>query len=65
MKIAIPTANGKLCQHFGHCEKFVFIEVDEVTKTIIKTSFVKKYNIKVLKHNPIKTPSTQMLFLII
>ncbi len=35
MKIAIPTANEKLCQHFGHCEKFVFIEIDEATKTII------------------------------
>jgi len=22
MKIAIPTENGKLCAHFGHCEKF-------------------------------------------
>ena len=22
MKIAIPTANGRLCQHFGHCETF-------------------------------------------
>ena len=35
MKIAIPTAQGKLCQHFGHCEIFTFIEVDEETKTII------------------------------
>ena len=34
MKFAIPTAQGKLCQHFGHCEKFVFIEVDEKTRTI-------------------------------
>lgn len=40
MKIAIPTANGKLCQHFGHCEKFVFIEVDEATKTIIKNESI-------------------------
>ncbi len=35
MKIAIPTAQGKLCQHFGHCEKFTFIEVDENSKSII------------------------------
>ncbi len=35
MKIAIPTAQGKLCQHFGHCEIFTFIEVDETTKTIL------------------------------
>ncbi len=35
MKFAIPTANGKLCQHFGHCEAFIFIEADETTKTVI------------------------------
>ena len=34
MKIAIPTANGKLCMHFGHCEKFALIDVDPETKTI-------------------------------
>lgn len=26
-KIAIPTVNGLLCAHFGHCEKFAFVEV--------------------------------------
>jgi len=40
MKFAIPTAEGKLCQHFGHCEKFVFIEVDEASKTIISNEAV-------------------------
>lgn len=35
MKIAVPTAEGKLCMHFGHCEKFVIATVDEQTKTII------------------------------
>jgi predicted Fe-Mo cluster-binding NifX family protein len=34
MKIAIPVANGNLCLHFGHCEKFVIVDVDETTKTI-------------------------------
>lgn len=34
MKIAIPTAGGKLCMHFGHCEKIVLVNVDEKTKTI-------------------------------
>lgn len=28
MKIAIPVADDRLCMHFGHCEQFVFIEVD-------------------------------------
>jgi predicted Fe-Mo cluster-binding NifX family protein len=34
MKIAVPVANDKLCLHFGHCEKFVLVNVDETTKTI-------------------------------
>lgn len=34
MRIAVPTANEKLCQHFGHCEVFTFIDVDEETRTI-------------------------------
>ena len=29
MKIAIPVAQGKLAMHFGHCEKFVLIDVEE------------------------------------
>lgn len=28
MKIAIPTAEGKLAMHFGHCEKFAIVDVD-------------------------------------
>jgi len=35
VKIAIPTANNKLCMHFGHCEKFVLVHVDEKTNTIV------------------------------
>jgi len=34
MKIAIPTAEGKLCMHFGHCTQFALLEVDEKTKTV-------------------------------
>ena len=26
MKIAVPVANGKLCQHFGHCEQFALVQ---------------------------------------
>lgn len=26
---AIPTEKGKLCAHFGHCEKFAIIETSE------------------------------------
>ena len=35
MKIAIPTLDGKLCAHFGHCEIFSFAEVNSETKEII------------------------------
>lgn len=29
MKIAIPVADGRLCAHFGHCEHFALIEVED------------------------------------
>lgn len=35
MKIAIPTLEGKLCSHFGHCETFSFVEVNPETKEIL------------------------------
>lgn len=35
MKIVIPTAEGKLCGHFGHCESFSFVEINPETKEII------------------------------
>jgi predicted Fe-Mo cluster-binding NifX family protein len=28
MKIAVPTADGKLCMHFGHCQQFVLVDVE-------------------------------------
>jgi ATP-binding protein involved in chromosome partitioning len=34
MRIAIPMADGRLAQHFGHCEKFALIDVDPLTKQI-------------------------------
>ena len=36
MKIAIPTLDGKLCAHFGHCETFSFAEINPDTKEIIE-----------------------------
>jgi len=38
MKIAIPLAENRLCAHFGHCEEFVLIEVDDASKTIVSQS---------------------------
>jgi predicted Fe-Mo cluster-binding NifX family protein len=34
MRIAIPLAQGKLSQHFGHCEEFALIDVDTESNTI-------------------------------
>lgn len=34
MKIAIPTAEGKLCMHFGHCDQFALLDIDEKAKKI-------------------------------
>ncbi len=35
MKIAIPTSNGLLCPHFGHCDEFTLVDVDIDTKQIL------------------------------
>ena len=37
MKVAIPTAEGLLCQHFGHCQVFTIFEADPEAKTIQST----------------------------
>lgn len=34
MKIAIPLAQGALSRHFGHCEQFALVEVDEAQRKI-------------------------------
>ena len=34
MRIAIPLAQGKMSLHFGHCEEFAIVDVDEKTKEI-------------------------------
>jgi ATP-binding protein involved in chromosome partitioning len=36
MKIAIPLAEGKLCAHFGHCQQFALLDVDEKTRSITR-----------------------------
>ena len=37
MRVAIPVAEGKLAMHFGHCEQFAIVDVDESKKQILKT----------------------------
>jgi|SRR5579863_2305630 len=34
MRIAIPISGGRLEQHFGHCERFVFLDIDVGRKEI-------------------------------
>jgi len=34
MRIAIPLVQGRLSLHFGHCEEFALVDVDEQTKEI-------------------------------
>ena len=39
MRYAIPMSNGMLSPHFGHCEQFAFIDVDEANKAIMQKQF--------------------------
>ena len=41
MKYAIPMSGGGVSAHFGHCEQFALIDVDEENKQILKKEFVK------------------------
>jgi predicted Fe-Mo cluster-binding NifX family protein len=49
---AVPTNNGKLCAHFGHCEQFAVIETEDQ----------KILNIEYLKP-PVHEPGTYPRFL--
>jgi ATP-binding protein involved in chromosome partitioning len=40
MRIAIPTTDGKLAMHFGHCEQFTILNVDEEKKTVLDAQSV-------------------------
>jgi predicted Fe-Mo cluster-binding NifX family protein len=40
MRIAVPVSNGRLAQHFGHCEKFALVDVDPATKAITASTEV-------------------------
>ena len=40
MRIAIPLAQGALATHFGHCEQFALIDVDEEQKTVVNKELV-------------------------
>ena len=38
MMIAIPLAGGRLSMHFGHCERFALVDVDDATRTVRATN---------------------------
>lgn len=40
MKIAIPLLDGKLFAHFGHCQSFALIDMDDASGTITAHSNV-------------------------
>jgi len=40
MKFAVPVTNGRLAMHFGHCEHFALIDVDEAKKAIVRKELV-------------------------
>lgn len=40
MKIAIPMADGRLSMHFGHCQQFALVEVDETTRKATQTEML-------------------------
>ena len=40
MKYAVPVSRGVVSTHFGHCEQFALIDVDETKKQILKKELV-------------------------
>ena len=40
MRYAIPVSDGRMAQHFGHCEEFALIDTDTEGKEIIQKEFV-------------------------
>ena len=40
MRYAVPVSGGVVAGHFGHCEQFALIDVDEEKKEILSKEFV-------------------------
>lgn len=40
VKYAIPVSGGQVCPHFGHCEQFALIDVDESKKVLLGKKMV-------------------------
>jgi ATP-binding protein involved in chromosome partitioning len=40
MRYAIPVSNGIVSPHFGHCEQFALIDVDDKSKKVVRKELV-------------------------
>ena len=40
-RFAVPTSDGLLCAHFGHCDEFTLIDVEPDSKNVLNVSTVK------------------------
>jgi len=40
MRFAVPVTGGTMSAHFGHCEHFALIDVDEQSKKILRKELV-------------------------
>ena len=40
MRYAVPVTGGMVAGHFGHCEHFALIDVDEARNTIVRKELV-------------------------
>jgi Mrp family chromosome partitioning ATPase/predicted Fe-Mo cluster-binding NifX family protein len=40
LRIAVPVAGGRLCQHFGHCEQFALVDADPESGELKETSYL-------------------------
>jgi ATP-binding protein involved in chromosome partitioning len=40
MRYAVPITDGKVSLHFGHCESFALIDVDEAARKIVNKKLV-------------------------
>lgn len=40
MRIAIPVTDGRLAEHFGHCEQFLFVDADMSQRKVLEKKLV-------------------------
>jgi Mrp family chromosome partitioning ATPase/predicted Fe-Mo cluster-binding NifX family protein len=39
-RFAVPTSNGLLCSHFGHCDEFTLVDVEMPSRRVVETTKV-------------------------